>query len=87
MAEELPVRFGEVSADLDTFEMMELKVLGSLSQEETPGPMSSVLKLRASRLKQIVAELGIEVLGPESLRWAANTARAGEDHRASPALL
>ena len=87
VAEELPVRFGEVSADLDTFEMMELKVIGSLSQGETPGPISSVLKLRASRLKQTVAELGIEVLGPESLRWEADTARTGEDHRASPALL
>ena len=86
-AEELPARCGEVSADLDTFEMMELKVLGALSPGETPGPMSSVLKLRASRLKQIIAELGIDILGPESLRWQTETARNADDSRASPALL
>lgn len=87
LAEELPARFGEVSADLDTFEMMELKVLCALSPGETPGPMSSVLKLRASRLKQTIAELGIEVLGPESLRWQTGAARNADDTRASPALL
>ncbi len=87
MAEELPARFGEASADLDTFEMMELKVLGSMSQGETPGPISSVLKLRASRIKQTIAELGIDMLGPESLRWQASTARTAEDKCASAALL
>ena len=87
LAEELPARFGEVTADLDTFEMLELKVLGSLAPGETPGPLSSVLKLRASRLKQAIAELGIEVLGPDSLRWHAGQARAADDERAAPALL
>ena len=87
LAEELPARFGEVTADLDTFEMLELKVLGSLAPGETPGPLSSMLKLRASRLKQAIAELGIEVLGPDSLRWHASQARAADDERAAPALL
>lgn len=86
-AEELPVRFGEVTADLDTFEMLELKVLGSLTTGETPGALSSVLKLRASRLKQAVAELGIEVLGSESLRWHVGHSRSDDDETASPALL
>lgn len=86
-AEDLPLRFGEVAADLDTFEMMELRFLGQLAPGQAPGPLSSVLKLRASRLKQAVAELGIEVLGPESLRWQAGTPRADDDARAAPALL
>ncbi len=84
---DLPVRFGEITADLDTFEMLELKVLGSLSPGETPGPLSSVLKLRASRMKQAVAELGIEVLGSESMRWHASSSRLEDDERAVPALL
>lgn len=84
---DLPVRFGEITADLDTFEMLELKVLGSLSPGETPGPLSSVLKLRASRMKQAVAELGIEVLGSESMRWHASSSRLEDDERAAPALL
>ncbi|AQV96936.1 acyl-CoA dehydrogenase [Cupriavidus necator] len=62
-------RFGEVCADLDAFEMLELKTLGRLAPGDSPGPVASILKLRASRLKQAIAELGIEVLGLESLRW------------------
>ena len=62
-------RFGNVLADLDTFEMLELKTLAVLEPGQAPGPLSSVLKLRASRMRQAIAELGIEVLGAESLRW------------------
>ena len=62
-------RFGNVLADLDTFEMLELKTFALLEPGRTPGPLSSVLKLRASRMRQAIAELGIEVLGPHSLRW------------------
>ncbi len=86
LAGELSARFGEMASDLDTFEMLELKVLGSLAPGETPGPLSSVLKLRSSRIKQGLAELGLEVLGPESLRWQAGP-RVPEDARAAPALL
>ena len=62
-------RFGDVVADLDAFEMMELKMLGRLQPGQNPGPMSSMLKLRASRTRQSIGELGIEALGIESLRW------------------
>ena len=62
-------RFGNVLADLDTFEMLELKTFALLEPGRTPGPLSSVLKLRASRMRQAIAELGLEVLGPHSLRW------------------
>ena len=61
-------RFGNVLADLDTFEMLELKTFALLEPGQAPGPLSSVLKLRSSRMRQAIAELGIEVLGPESLR-------------------
>ena len=62
-------RFGEVLADLDTFEMFEFKVLGALAPGEAPGPLASILKLKASRMRQAVGELGVEVLGAEGLRW------------------
>jgi acyl-CoA dehydrogenase len=65
----LASRFGEVVADLDSFEMMELTMLGTLVAGEPPGVMASVLKLRASRLKQAIGELGVDVLGGEALRW------------------
>lgn len=65
----LVARFGEVCADLDCFEMMELRIMGALQPGQSPGPVSSILKLRASRMKQAIAELGVDVLGGEALRW------------------
>ena len=65
----IEARFGEVLADLDTFEMFEFKVLGALAPGQAPGPLASILKLKASRMRQAVGELGIEVLGAEGLRW------------------
>ena len=66
-------RFGEICADLDSFEMMELRIMGGLQPGQNPGPVSSILKLRNSRMKQAIAEFGAEILGHEGLRW-----RAGE---------
>lgn len=65
----LVTRFGEVCADLDSFEMMELRLMGALQPGQNPGPVSSIMKLRASRMKQNIAELGMEVMGALGLRW------------------
>ncbi|MFA7602814.1 MAG: acyl-CoA dehydrogenase family protein [Novosphingobium sp.] len=65
----LMTRFAEVAIDIDVFEMMELKTLGPLAPGENPGPVSSVLKLRNSRIKQAVTELGIALLGRDAARW------------------
>lgn len=62
-------RFGELSAELEAFEWLELRTLGTLEPGTSPGPMASVLKLRASRLKQDIAALGVEFLGESALRW------------------
>jgi len=72
-------RFGEVVSDLDAFEMLELKTLGRLEPGNTPGPVSSILKLRASRTKQAIGELGVEVLGIEGLRWPDQSRQSGSD--------
>ena len=61
-------RIAEVAMEIDVFEMLELLTLGTLPNGAAPGPVSSVLKLRASRLKQTVAGLGMELLGREALR-------------------
>jgi len=65
----LEQRFGETVADLDAFEMMELLALHKTGSGGRPGAMASILKLRASRLKQSIGELGVEVLGAEAARW------------------
>ncbi|NLR73209.1 acyl-CoA dehydrogenase [Novosphingobium sp. ERN07] len=58
----------EVAMELDVFEMFELSVVGTLPNGGAPGPVSSVLKLRASRLKQTVSQLGVALLGADGVR-------------------
>lgn len=72
--DELLRRFGEVASDVDTFEWLELRTMGGLAPGANPGPVSSILKLRASRLKQAIGELGVEALGSDSLRWRSDPA-------------
>lgn len=60
-------RIAAVGAQIDVFEMLELKTLGVLAQNTAPGPISSVLKLRSSRIKQAVAQLAVDLLGDEAL--------------------
>lgn len=68
-SEDLLRRFGEVTSDVDTFEWLELRTMGGLAPGANPGPVSSILKLRASRLKQAIGELGVDAIGGDSLRW------------------
>ena len=63
-------RMAELTVDIDVFEFLELKTLGPLLPGETPGPVSSILKLRNARLKQAMAELGIQALGDRAAVWA-----------------
>lgn len=81
-------RFGEVVSDLDTFEWLELRTMVGVKPGESPGPVSSILKLRASRLKQTIAELGVDALGAASLRWRDGIVDgAAEDGRLDELLL
>ena len=61
-------RIAEAAFEIDAFEMLELMTLGTVPNGQTPGPVSSVLKLCASRLKQRVARLGMDLLGVDALR-------------------
>lgn len=74
----LMARLAEVAIDIDCFEMLELKTLGALKPGESPGAVASVLKLRASRLKQAVGAVGVEILGERALRWVLHPTQAGE---------
>jgi acyl-CoA dehydrogenase len=71
-------RFGELASDLDTFEWLELRTMVGVRPGESPGPVSSILKLRASRLKQAIGELGVDALGAASLRWRGSAATDGD---------
>ncbi|MDO8695044.1 MAG: acyl-CoA dehydrogenase family protein [Sheuella sp.] len=68
-------KFGEVSTDLDTFEMLELQTLMSIGSSASLGDVSYILKLRASRLKQSIGDLGVVAMGEQALRWTPGPAR------------
>ena len=62
------LQIAEVAFEIDAFEMLELMTLGTLPTGAAPGPVSSVLKLRSSRIKQRVARLAVDLLGARALR-------------------
>lgn len=64
-------RLAELVSEVDCFEMLELLTLGNVQPGESPGPVASVLKLRASRLKQSISQCGCEMLGELALRFGA----------------
>lgn len=80
-------KFGEANADLDTFEWLEMRTMAALPPGGSPGPVASILKLRASRLKQLIGELGVDVLGGESLRWRSHSRAAGAPSAQAQALV
>ena len=53
--------------DIDALEMIELQIMSALQTGETPGPVSSQIKLRASELRQEITMLGVDLIGPVAL--------------------
>jgi acyl-CoA dehydrogenase len=41
--------------------------------------VASILKLRASRLRQAISEMGMTVVGAEGLRWRTDALHDGEE--------
>lgn len=67
-------RISEICIDLDAFECLEFAPSNSLAAGGSPGAVSSVVKLRAGRLKQQITELGVDLLGARALRWVPDPA-------------
>lgn len=87
MLPDVATRLGNVSADLDAFEWLEVRTLAELRPGENPGDMSSVLKLRASRLKQDIAQFAVEALSTSALRWRSPSEPGGTLSRQSNVLV
>ncbi len=68
---DIVARLGELGTDLDAMEMIELTAVSALQTGGNPGPVSSLLKLRWSQLRQQLAELAMDAVGVEALRWIA----------------
>jgi acyl-CoA dehydrogenase len=62
-------RFAEIGTDIDAMEMIDLSVLSAHQTGSAPGPVSSLLKLRWSEIRQAVTELAVDAAGQDGLRW------------------
>lgn len=56
-------RLSDIEIELMALEYMELRVLAKLSSGETPGPESSLLKIKGTEIQQKLQELRMETIG------------------------
>ena len=66
---DIRMRLAEIGTDLDAMEMIDISVLSTLQAGGNPGPVSSLLKLRWSEIRQAIAELAVDAAGADALRW------------------
>jgi acyl-CoA dehydrogenase len=67
--DDIRIRLAEIGTDLDAMEMIDISVLSTLQAGGNPGPVSSLLKLRWSEIRQSITELAVDVIGDDALRW------------------
>ena len=65
----LLARMAELGTDIDAMEMIDISVLSKLQTGANPGPISSLVKLRWSQIRQSITELALDAIGDEALRW------------------
>jgi acyl-CoA dehydrogenase len=66
---DIRMRLAEIGTDLDAMEMIDISVLSTLQAGGNPGPISSLLKLRWSEIRQSITELAVDIIGDDALRW------------------
>ncbi len=59
-------RLSDVEIELMALEYMELRVLAKLSSGDTPGPESSLLKIKGTEIQQALQELRMQIIGAYS---------------------
>jgi acyl-CoA dehydrogenase len=64
---EISSKLSEIELDVDALEIAELRVLSALQNGQNPGPVSSMLKLRASEIYQAISRLGVDVIAQNAL--------------------
>jgi len=59
-------RLSDIEIELMALEYMELRVLAKMSSGETPGPESSLLKIKGTEIQQALQELRMQTIGAYS---------------------
>jgi acyl-CoA dehydrogenase len=66
---EIRARLAAIGTDLDAMEMIDISVLSTRQAGGNPGPISSLLKLRWSQIRQDMIELTMDAIGESALTW------------------
>src|SRR6185437_849543 len=66
---EVAIRLAELGTDLDAMEMIDISVLSKLQSGSNPGPISSLVKMRWSQIRQQITELALDAVGEAALEW------------------
>ncbi len=78
-------RVAQVEIDLMALEITNLRALSAESQQQAPGPESSVLKIKATEMQQALSELMMCAVGPYALPFERQSAEEGDlRHVAGP---
>ena len=51
--------------------MIDISVLSKLRSGSNPGPISSLVKMRWSQIRQQITELALDAVGEKALKWIA----------------
>jgi acyl-CoA dehydrogenase len=69
---DIAIRLAELGTDLDAMEMIDISVLSKLQSGGNPGPVSSLVKMRWSQIRQQIAELALDAAGEDAIKWIAD---------------
>ena len=65
----ISARMAGLLAEMDAYEMLELTIMTQLDTGQNPGPVSSILRVRVTELRQAISELTVDIVGERGLRW------------------
>jgi alkylation response protein AidB-like acyl-CoA dehydrogenase len=74
---EFQAKIAEAEIKLKALEISELRCLADIAAGGSPGPVSSVLKLRGTEIIQEITTLFLECAGPYAAPWAPEAATPG----------
>ena len=66
---DIALAIATVRIDVEALEMTELRVMSELQTGGNPGPVSSLLKLRSSQMRQSISDVALKVLGSDAIKW------------------
>ena len=67
-------KLAQADLELEVFRLNTLRSLSRMSKTGTAGPEGSIQKLYWSEMNQRMAQIALEVLGPEAQQWDFDTA-------------